>query len=482
MLALSTSGGIYMVPASIVIPFHLLFLLPFGLSNDLVILLMGAAYAFLLAYIFTFGVIGFCRRRGWMDKPEARRVHKNPVPRLGGVAMFLAFVLASMMFYAPNPVVEPKEMVTYWLLLAASLLIVLVHAYDDVKGLKPLSKLLAQTAAVIILLGPGWTVVNGIVKYVFHGVLLFGFSNPFGAPAYNSSLPWYREPEITLFIHQPDITLAAIPAVLFTWFWMAGMMNTVNLIDGLDGLATGVVGITGLFITIISWTLGQHSIAILSAIFTGAVFGFLPHNWNPAKIFMGDSGSQFLGLGLAVLSIIGGAKIALALMVLGIPILDVAVVMINRVRRGQHPLHYDTTHLHYRLLATGLSVKQICYVFYGLTFVFGVLALGLTHIYKLIGIGLVGVTMVVLIIWIDHRQQQTGDLIKLGGPDSKPPRGKYKVSPTYASGSQHHTPPEYEPEKNASDTDTGKDERFALEQPDKSAAETSNDRVEAMRV
>jgi hypothetical protein len=121
-------------------------------------------------------------------------------------------------------------------------------------------------------------------------------------------------------------------------------------------------------------------------------------------------------------------------------------------------------------------------VFYGLTFVFGVLALGLTHIYKLIGIGLVGLTMVVLIIWIDHRQQQTGDLIKLGGPDSKPPRGKQKVSPTSSSGSQHHTPPEYEPEKNASDTDTAKNERFALEQLDRSGAETSNDRAEAMHV
>ncbi len=158
------------------------------------------------------------------------------------------------------------------------------------------------------------------------------------------------------------------------------MMNTVNLIDGLDGLATGVVAITSLCITIISWMMGQHTIAILAAIFTGAVLGFLPHNWNPAKIFMGDTGSQFLGMGLAVLSIMGGAKIALALMVLGIPILDVAVVVINRVRHGQHPLHYDKTHLHYRLMATGLSVKQICYVFYGLTMMFGILALVLTSL------------------------------------------------------------------------------------------------------
>jgi UDP-GlcNAc:undecaprenyl-phosphate/decaprenyl-phosphate GlcNAc-1-phosphate transferase len=463
-----------MVPASITSMslVHLLFLFPMSLPNDLIVLVVGGAYAFLLTYVFTFGVIGFCRRVGWLDKPEARRIHKNPVPRLGGIAMFLGFVLASIVFYAPDPIVQSKEMITYWLLLVASLLIVLVHAYDDVKGLKPLTKLLAQTAAVIILLGPGWTVVKGVVTYVFHGVLLFGFSNPFGAASSTHSLPWYRQPEITLFIQHPDITVAAIPAVLFTWFWMAGMMNTVNLIDGLDGLATGVVGITGLFITIISWTLGQHSIAILSAIFTGAVFGFLPHNWNPAKVFMGDSGSQFLGLGLAVLSIIGGAKVALALMVLGIPILDVAVVMINRVRRGQHPLYYDRTHLHYRLLATGLRVKQICYLFYGLTLIFGILGLSLNHYLKLIGMGLVGLTMAALIYWIDHRQQKSGELIKLG-PDPEPPEGSGSSLGLPDDG-RYRTRPNCELDKDVSHSTLDEDERFVSEQPGSIKTKTGN--------
>src|SRR5947209_5082956 len=432
MLTFSTPGGSCMVPANITSTsfMHLPFLFPISLSNDLVVLVVGGVYAFLLTYIFTFGGIGLCRRVGWLDKPEARRIHKSPVPRLGGVAMFLGFVLASIVFYVPNPIVGSKEIVSYWLLLAASLLIVLVHAYDDVKGLKPLPKLLAQTAAVIILLGPGWTVVKGMVTYVFHGVLLFGFSNPFVAPGSTGSLPWYRQSVITLFIQQPDITFAAIPAVLFTWFWMVGMMNTVNLIDGLDGLATGVVGITALFITIISFLLGQQSIAILSAVFTGAVFGFLPHNWNPAKIFMGDSGSMFLGLGLSVLSIMGGAKLALALMVLGIPILDLAVVAINRMRRGQSPLHYDTTHLHYRMKATGLSVKRICLLFYGLTIMFGLLALRLDRIFKFIGLGLVGLTMLGLILWVDQRLRQRGLPIRPGGPPPElTPGGCETMSP-----------------------------------------------------
>lgn len=391
--------------------------LPIAFSNDLLLLVLGAVSAFLLSYLFTFGVIAGARKLGWLDRPEPGRTDKKPLPRLGGVGIFLAFVIASLIFYVHNayqmagplkPDQNP-ETTMYWLFLIGATLIVLVHAYDDIKPLKPLVKLAAQTVAAIIIMGP--------FAGRFNGVLLFGFSNPFSAGVYQPGLPWYNEPVLTLLIHTPVITLAAIPAVLFTWFWMAGMMNTVNLIDGVDGLATGVVAITALCITITSWMLHQYTIAILTAIFTGAVLGFLPHNWNPAKIIMGDSGSQFLGLGLAVLSIIGGAKVGAALMVLGIPILDVAVVIINRVRRGQPPLHYDTTHLHHRLRATGLNAKQICYVFYGFTAVFGILALNLLRIYKLVGIGLVGVAMIALIAWIDYRQRQRGTPIKLGGPE-----------------------------------------------------------------
>ena len=385
---------------------------PFALS-PLAALLVGGVCAFLLTYLFTFGIIAISKKFGWLDRPAERRVHKVAVPRLGGVGIFLSFALISLIFYTMSSGLQQKEVIIYWLFLIAAILIVVVHAYDDVKGLKPWPKLLAQTLAVLIVLGPYGS--------SFRGVLLYGFSNPIGAATYNSALPWYREPIITLFIQKPEISLLAIPAVLLTWFWMVGMMNTVNLIDGLDGLATGVVAITGIFVTLISWTLHQQSIAILSMIFTGAVLGFLPHNWNPAKIFMGDTGSQFLGLGLAVLSIIGGAKVALALMVLGIPILDVAIVMINRIRRKQHPLHYDKTHLHYRLLATGLSVRQICYLFYGITVMFGVLALNLSHVYKLIGIALVGVVMVALVLWIDRRQRERGVPIKLDGPPATPP-------------------------------------------------------------
>jgi UDP-GlcNAc:undecaprenyl-phosphate/decaprenyl-phosphate GlcNAc-1-phosphate transferase len=405
-----------------VIHIRLLLLIPINLPDAITLLICGA-FAFVLAFALTFLVKAFCYKVGWLDKPAARRVHTIAVPRLGGVAMFLAFAIASLLFYTPGPNLNAhaNELTIYWLLIAAGALMVVVHAYDDVLGLSPWPKLLAQTIAVIIILGP-W--IDG----VFHGVLLFTFNNPFGVQQFDPHLPWYREPTLFLVTHTSNITLLAIPAVLLTWFWTVGMMNTINWIDGMDGLATGVVGITALFITLISFMLHQYSIAILSAIFTGAVLGFLPHNWNPAKIFMGDSGSMFLGLALAVLSIMGGAKLALALMVLGVPILDVAVVIMNRIRRGQSPVHYDKTHLHHRLMSTGLSIKQICYLFYGLAFVFGLLALSFSginfaHFYKLVGIVLVFLTMVGLITWIDYRQRQRGIPIKLGGPEPEPNGG-----------------------------------------------------------
>jgi UDP-GlcNAc:undecaprenyl-phosphate GlcNAc-1-phosphate transferase len=382
------------------------------LMRNLIWLVAGGVSAFLLSYAFIFFLTLLSRKFRLVRKAEPGR-KQDTVPRLGGVAIFLAFVFASLLLYIRNPDlhIDQKEIVIYWLFLAASTLIVLVHAYDDVKPLKPLPKLIAQTLAVIIILGP-------FVDGMFHGVLLFGFSNPFQAGLSQTNVPWYEVSVIRIFIDKPVISWLAIPAVLFTWFWMVGMMNTVNLIDGLDGLATGVVGITAIFITITCCILQQYTIAVLAAIFAGAVFGFLPFNWNPARMYMGDSGSQFLGLGLAVLSIMGGAKLALAIMVLGVPILDVAVVIINRLRRGEHPFHYDKTHLHYRLQATGLSVKQICYVFYGLTVVFGLLALRFEHFFKLIGIILVVLTITALIMWVDRRQQQRGIPIKLDG--SKP--------------------------------------------------------------
>src|SRR6266852_6823320 len=206
------------------IQIRLLLLIPIKLP-DAITLLIGGVSAFLLAFILTFLVKAFCYKVGWLDKPAARRVHTKAVPRLGGVAIFLAFVIASLFFYTPglNLNAHANELTIYWLLIAAGALLVVVHAYDDILGLGPWPKLLAQTIAVIIILGP-W--IDG----TFHGILLFTFNNTFGIELLNPYLPpppLYREPTFLLFIQKADITFSAIPAVLLTWFWTVGMMNTV---------------------------------------------------------------------------------------------------------------------------------------------------------------------------------------------------------------------------------------------------------------
>jgi UDP-GlcNAc:undecaprenyl-phosphate GlcNAc-1-phosphate transferase len=383
---------------------------------------VGGVVAFLLTYLLTFAVIALARRAGWVEQPSAGKIHTATTPRIGGLGIYTAFVLTSLLLYTPFLGTQqeapelifgqpyPKELVIFFLFLAASALIVGVHLYDDIRGLKPRTKMIAQTIAVLLLLGPGF--------HNFHGVLFFGVHNPLPhtATVYNAALPWYKQPELTLFIRQPVVSLMAIPAVLFTWFWMVGMMNAVNFMDGQDGLAAGLVAIAGLFITIISWQMGQYTVALLAVIFTGAVAGFLPHNWSPARIWMGDSGSQFLGIGLAVLAIIGGAKFALLLLILGIPILDIAWVMFRRVRRGQHPmqrdelpLHARSTHLHYRLLFGGLSTHQVCLVFYSTTALLGLAALLLPSFYKFLGIVLAIMLMAWLTWWssrLQSRQEQ----------------------------------------------------------------------------
>jgi UDP-GlcNAc:undecaprenyl-phosphate GlcNAc-1-phosphate transferase len=397
-------------------------------SLSIAILALGGVIAFLLTYLFTFGVIALARKFGWVEKPVEGKIHTVTRPRIGGLGIYAAFVVASLFLYTPflqtaqcspqpgcNELIlgqtYPKELVIYVLFLIASALIVAVHVYDDIRGLKPLPKIIAQTVAVLILMGPGF--------HYFHGVLFFGIHNPLphASLVYNPALPWYREPELTLFIHttqfqvEPAVELLAIPAVLFTWFWIVGMMNAVNFIDGLDGLAAGIIAIAGLFITIISWQQQQYTVAMLAVIFTGSVAGFLPHNWNPARVIMGDSGSQFLGLCLAVLAVLGGAKFALLLLVLGIPILDIAWVMVNRIRRGQHPMQRDIlplqarqTHLHYRLLFGGLTTRQICLILYGATALLGAFALFLSSVYKFLGIAMVVIVMAFLLWWSTRLQ------------------------------------------------------------------------------
>jgi len=175
--------------------------------------------------------------------------------------------------------------------------------------------------------------------------------------------------------------------VLFTLFWIAGMINTVNFLDGMDGLAGGVVGIAALVLAFVSLRLGQHDVALLCLALAGAAAGFLPHNIYRGRTFMGTSGAWFLGFVLATLAIIGGAKLATALLVIGVPVFDVALLILLRSLRRQPFWQGDRGHLHHRLLDMGLSERRTLLLYYCLSAAFGLYAFLFTS-NRSVGLGL----------------------------------------------------------------------------------------------
>jgi hypothetical protein len=222
-----------------------------------------------------------------------------------------------------------------------------------------------------------------------------------------------------------SLILPVVLAVGFTFFWVVGMMNAINWSDGLDGLAGGItlVSCAVLFaVTIIprGSFLPQPSIAYLPLILGAAVLGFLPYNWHPARIFMGDSGSMFLGFTLAVISIIGGAKIATALLVLGVPILDVAYVIIYRLTRRRSPFEADRAHLHYRLYDLGLNQRQIVVIYLLLCGGFGGLSFLPSALYKLIALAVMAVILLIFLLLIARRQFDQGQQAASDPPAAVP--------------------------------------------------------------
>jgi UDP-GlcNAc:undecaprenyl-phosphate GlcNAc-1-phosphate transferase len=310
----------------------------------LLVLVVAFGLAAILGALFCWLILIICTRWHIVSLPKRHHIHRHPIPRLGGVGIFLAFLLVSLFFFRP---VNEYEKHVYIGLIAASVLTVIVMAYDDIRGLAPLPRLIIQTVVALIAIFPAG----------YHGTLIQVLHNPL------------------LTSGQGQVPLALWLAIPFTWFWIVGMMNTINWIDGVDGLAGGVVTITALVMAAISWLLGQPAAALLCAALAGATLGFLPLNWHPARLFMGDSGAMFLGLALAVLANVGGAKLATMLLLLGLPILDTARVIVKRVRIGHSPLHFDLTHLHHRLLIGGMGQRRIALLFYSMTGFFGAVAI-----------------------------------------------------------------------------------------------------------
>ncbi|WP_378951086.1 glycosyltransferase family 4 protein [Pelosinus sp. sgz500959] len=310
--------------------------------------------ALAVAYFVTPQVKDLATKIGALDAPDDRKVHTKPIPRMGGLAIYAGFVLSILAsMYISREIMG---------LLVGGTVILIVGIIDDLKPLPAKVKLLGQIVAAVVL--------------VMFDIRIDWLTNPFGDMLY--------------------VDYFAIP---LTILWVVSLTNTVNLIDGLDGLAAGVSTIAAVTILLVALQQNFWTVAILTAALAGSALGFLQHNFNPAKIFMGDTGSMFLGYMLAAISILGAVKSAatIALIVpivaLGLPILDTAFAIIRRYMSGRPIFKPDKGHLHHRLLEMGLTQKQAVLLMYVISGCLGLSAIALTEVNKSFGILIVVVLL-----------------------------------------------------------------------------------------
>jgi UDP-GlcNAc:undecaprenyl-phosphate GlcNAc-1-phosphate transferase len=299
------------------------------------------------------------RRVGAISFPSARGLSSKPTPLLGGLAILAGFLIAAII-WVPDAIILPRgahaargavEIVHKWPLIAGAVLIALIGAVDDLRDLKPIVKLAGQIVAALVAVHAGATI--------------------------------------------NDITLPLIGSLQFTdaggplaVIWLVVMMNIVNLSDGVDGLAAGVCTIDGIAFTVIIFSLqgGKSGAAVLAAITAGASLGFLVHNFYPAKIFMGDTGSNLLGYLLGVTAVIGtlkttaGVALVAPLLILAVPFLDTGFVVAKRLKYGRKPWEADDNHFHHRMARIGFSQRKTVIYLYAWTLMLAAVALALKFV------------------------------------------------------------------------------------------------------
>ena len=314
---------------------------PFQAIGLVVAALLTAA---LISLITTPVVKSLAFRIGAVDIPkDARRMHKHPIPRMGGLAIFMGFLFSVLIFIDLTAPLRG--------MLLGAVVIVVLGIFDDIYALGAKFKFMVQIIAALFA--------------VLSGNIITIISNP------------------NIFSSQPywELGFLSIP---FSVIWICAITNAVNLIDGLDGLACGVSAISSMTLLVIALVVSEPQVAILMAALAGGCIGFLPYNMNPAKIFMGDTGSTFLGYVLAVVSINGLFKsaaiisFAVPFLLLGLPIFDTCFAILRRVSHGQSPMAPDRGHIHHRLIDMGLSQKQAVAVLYVISAILGLSAVVLT--------------------------------------------------------------------------------------------------------
>jgi len=327
--------------------------------------------ALLVAYLATPAVRRLAVGTGALDRPDTgpagRHIHTKPTPRLGGLAIFAGFSLAVGLGMAWSHLALWQQFLGLWL---GAFMVVVVGVIDDYLNLPAKIKLTGQVLAAL--------------TFVAFGNSVEWLSNPWAAGPF------------------PGMMYIGKWGVPLTIFWVVGVTNTLNLIDGLDGLAAGVATIASVTLLLVALREGQPYVVLVTAALAGAALGFLPHNFNPAKIFMGDTGSMFLGFTLAAIAVQGTLKsattiaLAVPLLALGLPIIDTTLAIVRRFIHGRPIFQADRGHLHHRLLALGLSQRQAVLILYFVSACFGLSAVALADVSSrlvaatllLVGIGL----------------------------------------------------------------------------------------------
>ncbi|WP_279326140.1 MraY family glycosyltransferase [Bacillus sp. FJAT-47783] len=303
----------------------------------MILFIMIFILTFLISTISVPFVIKLAKSIGAVDKPNNRKVHNKPIPRIGGLAIYMAFCVGFVfisMFASLN----------YSILLAATV-IVITGFIDDKFQVKPWQKLFGQIIAATIVLSEGIA-----IEYIT-------------VPFLDESIP------VNVWV-----------ALIVSLFWIVGVTNAVNLIDGLDGLASGVSIIAAISIFVMALIIGDTNVAYLSLALIGASLGFLIFNFHPAKIFMGDTGSLLLGFLLSVLSIIGFKQVTfitfiIPMVILAVPLTDTTIAIIRRKLQNKRIMDPDKNHLHHRLLDVGFSHKQAVLFIYLISILFGASAI-----------------------------------------------------------------------------------------------------------